>query len=79
MNCWDKLVSSHKQVMLIEAQKIEMMKMHLAAIKECSEEDNLMAFAYAAYTQMIENEKTLYESMKRTLEKYETAKNIHEE
>lgn len=79
MSCWDQLIITHKQVMLMQAQKIETMKMHLEAIKKCSEEDTLMGFAMIAYANMIETETKTYEAMKGTLEKYETAKTIHEE
>lgn len=79
MSCWDQLIVTHKQVMLMQAQKIETMKMHLEAVKNCSQEDALMSFAMIAYSQMIDNETKIYEAMKGTLEQYETAKTIHEE
>lgn len=79
MSCWDQLIITYKQVMLMEAQKIETMKMHLEAIKSCSQEEALMNYGVIAYMQAIEIETKTYEAMKGTLKKYETAKTIHEE
>ena len=80
MNNFDMVIATKKNLMAIEVQKQELMKMHLDALEKVAKEDEpLMSVGALMFRTLYNDQSKSVESMKGTLQNYIKMKEIHEE
>lgn len=79
MNNFDLIIATHQELMILEAQKIDLMKRHFDALVKGSKDDPNLLISACMYKVVIDSELKIMDSMKNTLKKYIELKLSHEE
>ena len=75
----DKVIATQTQMIMLHEQLYAIMKLHMQALQECSQENPLMGLMVQVYSQVIEGEEKTIGSCRNVLKKYKKFKRSFED